>query len=367
MMKGFRIDRNDGRIYAMGATAVSGGVHFSFSSKGETCAVILYRKGAKSPKGRIVFPVNARTGDVWSMTVLGDFSGLEYVYEVDGQQVPDPYGRKFTGMERWGSLARLDKPVRTPVDTEGSAYDWEDDILPCIPYDQCVIYHLHPRGFTKHVSSGVEGASRGTFKGVADKIPYLKDLGITTLEMMPPVEFEELIIPERVDGSPFAAEKPDGKLNYWGYTRGYYFAPKCAYSSGPVRQPEREFKDMVKALHRAGLELVLELFFDGKEAPSYVLDAVRFWAQEYHVDGVRLVGYAPVKLLGEDPYLSRLKLFAPGWDGVEPGKVKHLAEYNDGFMMDMRSFLKGDEDQLNRLVYHIRHNPQLSEGGRGPA
>ena len=159
-----------------------------------------------------------------------------------------------------------------------------------------MIYHIHTRGFTKHASSGLEGDIRGTFKGVAEKIPYLKDLGITTVEMMPPVEFEELIIPERVDGSPFAAEEPDGKLNYWGYTRGYYFAPKCAYSSGPVREPEREFKDMVKALHRAGLELVLELFFDGKEAPSYVLDVVRFWAQEYHVDGVRLVGYAPVKL-----------------------------------------------------------------------
>ena len=116
-------------------------------------------------------------------------------------------------MERWGSPVRLDKPVRTPVDTEGSAYDWEEDVLPCIPYDQCVIYHIHPRGFTKHVSSGVEGDSRGTFKGVAEKIPYLKDLGITTVEMMPPVEFEELIIPERVDGSPFAAEKPDGKLS----------------------------------------------------------------------------------------------------------------------------------------------------------
>jgi len=99
----------------MGVTAVSGGVHFSFPSKGETCAVILYRKGAKSPKGRIEFPVNARTGDVWSMTVLGDFSGLEYVYEVDGQQMPDPYGRKFTGMERWGSLARrwIQKGART--------------------------------------------------------------------------------------------------------------------------------------------------------------------------------------------------------------------------------------------------------------
>ena len=121
MIKRFRIDRNDGRIYAMGATAVSGGVHFSFASKGEACAVVFYRKGAGSPKGRIRFPANARTGDVWSMTVLGDFSGLEYVYEVDGQQVPDPYGRRFTGMERWGSPVRLDKPVRTPVDTEGSA------------------------------------------------------------------------------------------------------------------------------------------------------------------------------------------------------------------------------------------------------
>ena len=90
MIKRFRIDRNDGRIYAMGATAVSGGVHFSFASKGEACAVVFYRKGAGSPKGRIGFPANARTGDVWSMTVLGDFSGLEYVYEVDGQQVPDP-------------------------------------------------------------------------------------------------------------------------------------------------------------------------------------------------------------------------------------------------------------------------------------
>ena len=121
MIKGFRIDRNDGRIYAMGATAVSGGVHFSFASKGEACAVVFYRKGAGSPKGRIRFPANARTGDVWSMTVLGDFSGLEYVYEVDGQQVPDPYGRRFTGMERWGSPVRLDKPVRTPVEKEGRA------------------------------------------------------------------------------------------------------------------------------------------------------------------------------------------------------------------------------------------------------
>lgn len=357
MKKGFQIDRNDTRIYAMGVTAVTGGVHFSFSSKGEACAVVLYRKGAKTPRDRITFPAHLKTGDVWSMTVLGDFTGLEYVYEADGQEILDPYGRQFTGRERWGSLERLNQPVRTPVDGGNEMYDWEGDVLPAVPYDQCVIYNIHPRGFTKHVSSGVGQAVRGTFKGVVDKIPYLKDLGITTLEMLPPVEFEELIIPDRVDASPFEAEKPDGKVNYWGYTRGYYFSPKCAYSSGPARQPAREFKDMVKALHKAGLELVVELYFDGKEAPSYVLDVVRFWAGEYHVDGVRLVGFAPLKLLGEDPYLSRLKLFAPGWDGVEPGETRHLAEYNDGFMMDMRSLLKGDEDQLNRLAYHVRRSP----------
>ena len=99
---------------------------------------------------------------------------------------------------------------------------------------------------------------------MADKIPYLKELGVTTVEMMPPVEFDEIIMPSHQD-SPFEPEIPDGKLNYWGYTRGYSFAPKSAYSGGSGKEPVREFKDMVKALHREGLEIVIELFFDGKE------------------------------------------------------------------------------------------------------
>ena len=136
------------------------------------------------------------------------------------------------------------------------------------------------------------------------------------------------------------------RINYWGYERGFYFSPKYSYSS--KEDPGREFKDLVKALHREGMELVAELYFDGKEAPSYALDAARFWAMEYHVDGIRFVGYAPVKLLGEDPYLCRLKLFADSWEGVEPGEIRHLAQYGDGFMFDMRSVLKGDEDSLNR-------------------
>lgn len=357
MKDSFQIDRTDGKIYAMGLTAVTGGVHFAFAAKGESCALLLYKKGGKTPKARVEFLPNLRTGDVWNATVLGDFEGLEYVYEVDGQEVPDPYGRQFTGMERWGSLERLDKPVRTPVAVNGELYDWEDDRLPQVPYEECVIYHLHPRGFTRHSSSGVEPAARGTFRGVAEKLPYLKTLGVTTVEMMPPVEFEEIIIPERGD-SPFGPEAPDGRLNYWGYTRGYSFAPKSSYCAGSVKNPAKEFKDLVKALHREGMELIIELFFDGKEAPSYVLDAVRFWAQEYHVDGVHLVGFAPLKLLGEDPYLSRLKLFAVNWDGVDSGAGKHLAIYNDSFMMDMRGLLKGDENHLNHLAFHTRQNPE---------
>lgn len=358
MKDNFQIDRTDGRIYAMGLTAVAGGVHFSFASKGESCALLLFKKGGKTLKARIEFPDSLRTGDVWSATVLGDFCGLEYAYEVDGQEVPDPYGRQFTGMERWGSLDRLHTPVRTPVTGGIEEYDWEDDRLPQVPFEECVIYHLHPRGFTRHPSSGVAQAVRGTFKGATEKLGYLKELGVTTVEMMPPVEFEEIIMPDRADGSPFGAAEPDGRLNYWGYTAGYSFAPKNSYCSGQDREPVKEFKDMVKAMHREGIELVIELFFDGKEAPSYVLDAVRFWAKEYHVDGVHLVGFAPLKLLGEDPYLSRLKLFAANWDGVDPGTVRHLAVYNDAFMMDMRSLLKGDEGHLDHLAFHSRHNPE---------
>lgn len=357
MKENFQIDKTDGKIYAMGTTAVAGGMHFSFASEGEVAELLLYKKGSKVLKARIPFPESGKTGDVWSMTVKGDFQGLEYVYAVDGQEMPDPYGKHFTGRERWGSLEQLDKPVRTPAIEAGEIFDWEEDKLPRIPYEDCVIYHIHPRGFTRHPSSGVEPRRRGTFAGIEEKIPYLRELGITTLEMMPPVEFEEIITPNHVDGSPFGPEKPTGKLNYWGYIRGRSFAPKASYCSGTVKEPVKEFKNLVKHLHREGLELVIELYFDGKEAPAYVLDVVRFWAQEYHVDGVRLVGYGPLKLLGEDPYLSQLKLFAVSWNNVAGGKCKHLAEYNEGFMTDMRRFLKGDEGQLEKAAFHFRRNP----------
>lgn len=173
-------------------------------------------------------------------------------------------------------MERLGKPVRIPVEGTDGTYDREEDRFPQIPYEECIIYRIHPRGFIKHLSSGAEQAKRGTLTGIVDKIPCLKELGVTILEVMPPVEFEEIIMPERGD-SPFGPEKLNDRPNYREYSRGYSFVPKSSYCSGAVKQPIKEFKDMAKALYKAGLESVMELFSDGREVPSHVLDAVRYW------------------------------------------------------------------------------------------
>lgn len=357
MNKNYSIDIQDRMIYPMGVTAVPGGIHATFVFRGQQCALLLFKKGGKGLQDRIIFPEDSRMGDVWSMTVKGDFTDLEYAFEADGEEVPDPYGHCFTGRGRWGDTEKAAKPARTPFFAEQDEFDWEGDRQPRIPFKDSIMYRIHPRGFTKHASSGVESGERGTFKGIIRKIPYMKELGITTVEMMPPVEFDEVILPERNPGDPFGPEEDEGKLNYWGYVPGFSFAPKASYSSTREKGAAQEFKTLVKELHKAGMELVIELFFSGKEAPAYILDVVRWWAGEYHVDGVHLVGCIPGKLLAEDPYLSRLKLYADSWNEEDCGSVRRLAEYNQGFMMDMRSFLKGDENQLNKLAYHTRRNP----------
>lgn len=353
-----RIDRNDMGEYPLGAVKTERGVHFSFVHPGETCAVLLYRPGESQPAARIDFPPDQKTGDVWQLSAEGDFAGLEYLYEADGALEADPYGRRFSGHERWGDLTTGRSPLRAVIVPEEKPFDWEGDRILEIPYEDCVFYHIHTRGFTKHPSSGVDARYRGTFRGILEKIPYLKELGVTTLELQPPVEFCEVMLPECPDQGPYApVEEPTGKLNYWGYTAAQMFAPKAAYCAGAAKSPVTEFKQLVKELHRAGIELVVELYFDGSEYPAYVLEVARYWAREFHVDGVHLVGYAPLKLLGEDPYLRRLKLLAPGWEGVDGGTVRHLADYNDGFMLEMRGFLKGDEGQLDNLAGRTRRNP----------
>lgn len=354
-MEDYKIAEHDNRNYSMGLTAIHGGVHFCVAAEGEELKLLLFQMGEKEPKAVLPFPEKLRRGDVWEMTVLGeDFSGLEYCFQMDGDMFGDPYGRQFCGREVWGDLGAAKQPLRTPVVIPD--FDWEGDMPLLIPYEDTIIYRLHVRGFTKHSSS--KTADRGTFKAIVSKIPYLKDLGVTALELLPVYEFPEVMLPERIDGDPFADEKPTGKLNYWGYTKGYRFAPRASYSAGSKKNPVTEFKNMVKTLHKAGLEVIVELYFTGEENPAYVLDAARFWVEEYHVDGIHLVGNPPKAIVGQDPYLSRTKLFADSWEGVPGGHIKHLAEYHDGFLVDMRQVLKGDENQLNSLIFRNRRNPE---------
>lgn len=357
-METYRIAEDRNLWYPMGITRTGKGFHFCVNAQGESCNLVLFHKGTEKPFMKIPFPAEKRQGDVWNMTVEAEsfenFKDMEYCYEADAAMFPDPYGTSFTGREKWGSLSQIKKKMKTPVMEED--YDWEGDRPLLIPYSDMIIYRIHTRGFTK--KAVLENAERGTFQAIAEKIPYMKELGITTLELMPPMEFSEVLMTNHADGNPYAKDEPTGKLNYWGYTDGFYFAPKSSFSSGKEKNPRREFKDLVKALHKAGIELVIELYFAGKESPVFVLDTIRYWVREYHVDGVHLVGFAPAQLLGTDPFLSRTKLFATSWDGVGGNTGKYLGEYNDGFLTDMRRFLKGDEDTLNRVVFRIKRNPK---------
>ena len=345
----------------MGLTRTDGGIHVSAVAAAKACSLLLFVKEDKNGKEarfrevrNIPFPEEGKTGHVWSMTLNGAFDDLSYAFEADGKRFSDPYGRSFAGRERWGRLSHAKRLLLSPV--AEPEFDWQGDRPLHIPYEDCIVYRAHVRGLTKHASSGTE--HRGTFRGVVDKIPYFKELGITTLELLPPVEFQEVMMPENVEGNPYGTSEPTGRLNYWGYAKAGMFAPKASYAD-PGTNPVTEFKYMVRELHKAGLEVVPELYFSGKEVPGFVLETVRFWVREYHVDGIHLTGYAPTVLLAKDPYLADTKLWALSWEAEKPaaGEKKHLGEYNDGFLIDMRRALKGDEEQMSSLIYRNRRNP----------
>ena len=360
-MEQYQIDVNDSKVYPMGLTRTDGGIHVSAVAAAKACSLLLFVKEDKNGKEarfrevrNIPFPEEGKTGHVWSMTLKGAFDDLYYAFEADGTRFSDPYGRSFAGRERWGRLSHAKRLLLTPV--AEPEFDWQGDRPLHIPYEDSIVYRAHVRGLTKHASSGTE--HRGTFRGVVDKIPYFKELGITTLELLPAVEFQEVMMPENVEGNPYGMSEPTGRLNYWGYAKAGMFAPKASYAD-PGTNPVTEFKYMVRELHKAGLEVVPELYFSGKEVPEFVLETVRFWVREYHVDGIHLTGYAPTVLLAKDPYLADTKLWALSWEAEKPaaGEKKHLGEYNDGFLIDMRRALKGDEEQMSSLIYRNRRNP----------
>lgn len=352
-----------------GAVKTEGGFHICTMAEGENVSLAVFETSGGKEKQRIFpFPERSRLGTMRTIRILGgDFSGLSYSLICDGTECPDPFGRAFTGREIWGDLSHVKHSLRTPF--ELSYFDWEDDKPLRIPYEDMILYRIHTRGLTMG-PGGTDRKDRtagapGTFQAVRDKIPYFKELGITSLELMPPNEFEEVMMPDGSDGNPYGPEEPTGKINYWGYGPGLLFAPKASYAGGKPgkKDPSLEFKELVKELHKNGLELIIELYFTGKESAAFISEAVRFWVREYHVDGVHLTGISSCQFLADDPWLSGTKLFAAFWEDDGSGREtreskRFLAEYNDGFLVDMRRLLKGDEDQMNGLIFRSRRNPK---------
>ena len=330
-----------GQQLPMGVTVQEDGVSFSVAAKkGKACCLLLYHAGEKEPCAR--YPMRQSEGAVYTVKVTDIQSGAyAYEYLMDEEVVTDPYTKAFTKENKSQVLI--------------TEYDWEDDRYPAYAYKDVIAYSLHVRGFTQDSYSKV--AHRGTFEGVIEKLPYLKDLGINQIQCMPVYSFLE------------GKRKP----NYWGYGPSYLYTVKSAYASHGEMSAESEFKTLVKELHRAGIECIPELYFTGKELPGEIVSVLRYWVEEYHVDGFHLLGFPNLLLAAEDPFLKRTKLFAENWNEVmdrrpkkgyiTPGDgpvsvaEKNLAEYNMQFMEDMRRFLKGDEGMLQAFEFRNRRNP----------
>ena len=331
----------------------------------EECGVLLYLKDRGAPV-RLPFHMGKKVGNIYCLQVDGlAGSDFKYNFYAGDEVITDPYAAVIYGNEKWGR--RVSPALKGGICAEG--FDWGEDRPPMTPLSDSILYLLHVRGFTRHMSSGVE--HKGTYAGIMEKIPYLKELGITAVELMPSCEFLELEREKRQEPTmeeakkrymedPEAEETP--RINYWGYKEGYYFAPKFSYAASD--HPAEEFKSLVKALHAAGIELIMQFYFPPSVKQTYILEVIRHWVLEYHVDGFHLLGMkVPVVLLATEPMLGNTKLFCeemPCGDIYENGETpvyKNLASYNDSFLYPMRGFLKGDENVLPSVLSCLKRNP----------
>ena len=344
-----------------GATPVNDGVLFAFESDSDNCGIILKNKKSKSIT-RIPLSKEYRNGNVFSV-IIKDIEYDKYLYKfyTDEKEFADPYSYTLVGNEKfvlkkdnyeiYSSILKLD--------------DFNKDEKPGISFENSIFYLLHVRGFTAHSSSKVE--NKGTFKGILEKLDYLKDLGITTLELMPCYEFEEFEKISKdnsfmVDTTDYKAEN---KVNYWGYKEGFYFAPKASYCA--TNEPVKEFKEFVKTLHKNGIEVVLQFYFPDIVKQHKIYEVLKFWLLNYNVDGFHLKGNKiPFSFIANDPLFGDTKLlydYIPENEIYEAAFVptkRNLSSYSDAFMYQMRKVLKGDEGTLKDLVYYTKNYPEKS-------
>lgn len=428
VVEGFKIRPGFFRMY--GACVASNGVSFTINSHGATrCTLLLFKPQAPKPYARIPFPDSYRIGDTYSMLVFDiKPDEFEYAFSFDGPYEPakgllfneenvllDPYSRAVTGQRKWGEKPEGGKDFEYRARVVKSNFDWGNIKQLEQPFEDLVIYETHVRGYTKDKSSGV--SAPGTFAGLKDKIPYLKDLGINAVELMPIFEFDEMESARVVDGVQL--------YNYWGYNTVSFFAPNTSYAFNEEHNHEGdELKSLIKALKENGIEVILDVVFnhtaEGNEmgpcfsfkgidnnvyymltpdahyynfsgcgnvmncnhpvVRSFIIDCLRHWAIEYRVDGFRFdlasilgrdqngapMANPPIlESLAFDPVLGKMKLIAEVWDAGGLYQVgsfpswNRWAEWNGRYRDDMRSFLKGDDGMAGNAITRITGSRDL--------
>lgn len=428
VVEGFKIRPGFFRMY--GACVASNGVSFTINSHGATrCTLLLFKPQAPKPYARIPFPDSYRIGDTYSMLVYDiKPDEFEYAFSFDGSYEPakgllfneenvllDPYSRAVTGQRKWGEKPEGGKDFEYRARVVKSSFDWGNIKQLEQPFEDLVIYEIHVRGYTKDKSSGV--SAPGTFAGLKDKIPYLKDLGINAVELMPIFEFDEMESARVVDGVQL--------YNYWGYNTVSFFAPNTSYAFNEEHNHEGdELKSLIKALKENGIEVILDVVFnhtaEGNEmgpcfsfkgidnnvyymltpdahyynfsgcgnvmncnhpvVRNFIIDCLRHWVIEYRVDGFRFdlasilgrdqngapMANPPIlESLAFDPVLGKMKLIAEAWDAGGLYQVgsfpswNRWAEWNGRYRDDMRSFLKGDDGMAGNAITRITGSRDL--------
>lgn len=349
---------SEGDYARMGATQK--GIHTIFTFEGEKedkCKVVLISRDTKE-KIKIDVPDEFCLGSLRSIAVAGiDTEHFFYCYEVNEITIIDPYATQIAGRESWNDRSRKEDAYQVYGSFDFTPFQWEKDASPEIPKSKMMMYKLHVRGFTMDQKDSTEHA--GTFYAIGRHLKYLKDLGVTTVELMPLYEFEEMQIPVKQELPPYLKwqmEKDDlilqkeeteipeeeAKVNYWGYCPGNYFAVKSSYAADK-EHPANEFRRLVQQMHRLGMECVMEMYFPEQTNYNLILDSVRYWVREFHVDGFHFIGQnLPITAIVQDVMLSRTKIFYEEFEEKlleNEKKYKHLYVYKDEYLFPARRIL----------------------------
>lgn len=346
----------EGNYANMGAIPCGSDVIFTFQGeKEDACYVVIIDKKTKE-QSKIPVPNDYCLGSLRSIAVrMSRPEQYLYEYEINGQAFLDPYARVIVGREKWNDTARKENEYKVYGAIANDRFDWKENRMPELPKSEMVMYKLHVRGFS--MDHGASRSVAGTFTAVKEKLDYLQELGITTLELMPVYEFEEMPIPVHQEIPDYVKwekklhdlispetepTQKDEKINYWGYTKGNYFAVKSSYGKKP-QKASYELKQLIEALHRRNMECVMEMYFPETENHNLILDALRYWVSEYHVDGFHLLGtHLPITAIAQDIILSRTKIFYTNFDNaaINPDKkYKNLYVYKEEYQYPARKIL----------------------------